>query len=170
MEKSDRHDQWSVLNLLTYNFGVKDNFEQGGIVPLNCLCTYPFYLAFCSACEMSSVGNFRFSAHVFVARSCFFFAFFYACRYTGNGFFLFYVYGERIYPFNPILRRRYEAARNRAGGGGGGFRNPRTNHAPRHRSQKRKKAFDSSSKVFFRNYLGHIFLNSSVRADSLPDN
>ena len=35
MEKSDRHDQWNVLNLLTYNFGIKDNFEQGGIVPLN---------------------------------------------------------------------------------------------------------------------------------------
>ena len=34
MEKSDRHDQWNVLNLLTYNFGIKDNFEQGGIVPL----------------------------------------------------------------------------------------------------------------------------------------
>ena len=34
LEKSDQHDQWYVLNLLTYNFGMKDNFEQGGIVPL----------------------------------------------------------------------------------------------------------------------------------------
>ena len=34
LEKSDQHDQWSVLNLLTYNFGMKNNFEQGGIVPL----------------------------------------------------------------------------------------------------------------------------------------
>ena len=33
-EKSDQHDQWNVLSLLTYNFGVKDNFEQGGTVPL----------------------------------------------------------------------------------------------------------------------------------------
>ena len=33
-EKSDQHDQWNVLNLLTYNFGMKNNFEQGGIVPL----------------------------------------------------------------------------------------------------------------------------------------
>ena len=33
-EKSDRLDQWNVLNLLTYNFGTKDNFEQGGTVPL----------------------------------------------------------------------------------------------------------------------------------------
>ena len=29
---NDQHDQWSVLNLLTYNLGMKDNFEQGGIV------------------------------------------------------------------------------------------------------------------------------------------
>ena len=34
LEKSDPHDQWNVLNLLTYNFGMKNNFEQGGIVPL----------------------------------------------------------------------------------------------------------------------------------------
>ena len=33
MEKSDRHDQWNVLNLLTYHIGIKDNFEQVGIVP-----------------------------------------------------------------------------------------------------------------------------------------
>ena len=32
--KCDQHDQCNVLNLLTYNFGIKDNFEQGGIVPL----------------------------------------------------------------------------------------------------------------------------------------
>ena len=32
--KSDEHDQWNVLNLLKYTFGIKDNFEQGGIVPL----------------------------------------------------------------------------------------------------------------------------------------
>ena len=32
--KSDEHDQWNVLNLLTYTFGLKDNVEQGGIVPL----------------------------------------------------------------------------------------------------------------------------------------
>ena len=31
--KSDQHDQWNVLNLLTYNFSIKDNFQQGGIVP-----------------------------------------------------------------------------------------------------------------------------------------
>ena len=37
MEKSDRHDQWNVLNLLTYDFDIKDNFEQGGIVPLTLL-------------------------------------------------------------------------------------------------------------------------------------
>ena len=30
-KKSDQHDQWNVLNLLTYNFGMKNNFEQGGI-------------------------------------------------------------------------------------------------------------------------------------------
>ena len=30
--KSDQHEQWNVLYLLTYNFGIKDNFKQGGIV------------------------------------------------------------------------------------------------------------------------------------------
>ena len=34
LQKSDQHDQWNVLNLLTYNFGMKNNFEQGAIVPL----------------------------------------------------------------------------------------------------------------------------------------
>ena len=31
---SDQHDQWNVLNPLTYNFGMKNNFKQGGIAPL----------------------------------------------------------------------------------------------------------------------------------------
>ena len=35
LEKGDQRDQWNVLNLLSYNFGMKNNFEQGGIVPLN---------------------------------------------------------------------------------------------------------------------------------------
>ena len=34
LEKSDQHDQWNVLDLLTYNFGMKNNFQQGVIVPL----------------------------------------------------------------------------------------------------------------------------------------
>ena len=33
--KSDQHDQWNVLNLLTYIFSMKDNFVLGGIVPFN---------------------------------------------------------------------------------------------------------------------------------------
>ena len=34
LKKIDQHDQWGVLNLLAYNFGINDNFEQGGIVPI----------------------------------------------------------------------------------------------------------------------------------------
>ena len=31
---NDQHDQWNVLNLLTYKFGINDTFEQDGTVPL----------------------------------------------------------------------------------------------------------------------------------------
>ena len=34
LEKSDPHDQRNVLSLLKYNVGIKNSFEQGGIVPL----------------------------------------------------------------------------------------------------------------------------------------
>ena len=33
------------MNLLTYNFGIKDNFEQGGIVPLTRALVGSFYNA-----------------------------------------------------------------------------------------------------------------------------
>ena len=34
-EKSYTHVKWNVLNILTYNLSIFDNFLQGGIVPLN---------------------------------------------------------------------------------------------------------------------------------------
>ena len=33
-EKSYTHVKWNVLNILTYNLNILDNFLQGGIVPL----------------------------------------------------------------------------------------------------------------------------------------
>ena len=46
------------------------------------------------------------------------------------------------------------AGANRAGG----FRNPRTNLALRHRSEKRRKAFDSSFKVLSKLFASYFFL------------
>ena len=36
--KNDQHDQWNVLNLMTYNFGMKNNLEQGPFKRFPKLC------------------------------------------------------------------------------------------------------------------------------------